>query len=130
MKTSPRPSLSVALLLATLLAPVTAAAEPHGGCPPGLAKKSPACVPPGHARAEPYYRDYDDHERRHDAPHYRTPYYRTGDRIDRDYVVIRDPHRYRLDPGDYVIAGNYVYRVDPQTRKVLNLIGAVIDLTN
>ena len=80
-----------------------------GHCPPGLAKKAVLCVPPGQVKNG----------------------YRVGDRVDRDYSWINDPYRYGLNRGDsYVRAGNYVYRVDPDTRKVLNLIGAVADILN
>lgn len=80
----------------------------HGAqlCPPGLAKKSVPCVPPGHAKR-----------------------YRVGDPIIGPYVVIEPPQRHGLR-GDraYVRVADYVYRIDPDTRKVLNLIGAVADV--
>ncbi|SFB81228.1 hypothetical protein [Tropicimonas isoalkanivorans] len=80
------------------------------GCPPGLAKKSPACVPPGQAKKA-------------------YPRYGVGDYIDGDYRFIRDPGRYHLDRrNDYVVMNDYVYRIDPETRKILNLIGALTDL--
>ncbi|NVO55108.1 hypothetical protein HW561_04810 [Rhodobacteraceae bacterium B1Z28] len=78
-----------------------------GHCPPGLAKKAVPCVPPGQVNK----------------------LYREGDRIDQDYTWINDPNRYGLKRGgNYVRAGDYVYRIDPDTRKVLNLIGAVADI--
>ncbi|WP_120635332.1 hypothetical protein [Ruegeria sp. EL01] len=78
-----------------------------GHCPPGLAKKAVPCVPPGQVNK----------------------LYRAGDRIDQDYVWIDDPGRYGLARGgNYVHAGDYVYRIDPDTRKVLNLIGAIADI--
>lgn len=78
-----------------------------GHCPPGLAKKAVPCVPPGQVKN----------------------LYRVGDRINRDYYWINDPYRYGLNRGgNYVRAGDYVYRIDPETRKVLNLIGAVADI--
>lgn len=83
-------------------------------CPPGLAKKNPPCVPPGQAKkyvGTPEYRKY-----------------RIGDRIDDDYFWIESPGRYGLRKGSYVRAGDYVYRVNRETREVLNLIGAVIDV--
>ena len=79
-----------------------------GHCPPGLAKKAVPCVPPGQVKN----------------------LYRTGDYINRDYRWINDPYRYGLNRGSYIRAGDYVYRVDPDTRKVLNLIGAVADILN
>lgn len=87
------------------------------GCPPGLAKKNPPCVPPGQAKK---YIDKSDYRR-----------YRVGDRIDNDYFWIDSPGRYGLNrDGYYLRSGEYVYRVDRQTREVLNLIGAVIDVLN
>lgn len=80
-------------------------------CPPGLAKKTPACVPPGLAKKG---------------------HPQVGDRlIDGAYVVIRDPARYGLDPhGTYYRGDGYVYRVDEETREVLALIGAVAAILN
>ena len=74
-------------------------------CPPGLAKKSPSCVPPGLAKKG----------------------YRIGDRVaEGDYIVIRNPDRYGLDrDGTYYRIGNSVFRVDRETREILDLIGAV-----
>ncbi|WP_375173321.1 excinuclease ABC subunit A [Pseudooceanicola sp.] len=81
------------------------------GCPPGLAKKSPACVPPGLAKKGGL---------------------QIGDRlVDERYIVIRDPARYGLDPyGTYYRGDGYVYRVDRETREVLDLIGAVSAILN
>ncbi|MEX0302598.1 MAG: hypothetical protein AB3N24_09255 [Leisingera sp.] len=83
----------------------------HSGvhCPPGLAKKSSHCVPPGHARK----------------------FYRRGDHILKDYVWIGEPGHWAPDPyGSYVQAGGYVYQVNRETQKVLRLIGAIADLSN
>ncbi len=97
---------SIALLVISTAA-VEAGNGKAGHCPPGLAKKAVPCVPPGQVKN----------------------LYRTGDRIERDYVWIDDPYRYGLKRGgNYVRAGDYVYRIDPETRKVLNLIGAVADI--
>lgn len=82
------------------------------GCPPGLAKKSPACVPPGLAKKQRGDWDH-DHDWR-------------GRRVDADYIIIRDPHRHGLDPVyDYYRRDGYVFRVDRETREILNLIGAI-----
>ncbi|WP_170450109.1 hypothetical protein [Ruegeria arenilitoris] len=82
-------------------------AKSVANCPPGLAKKAVPCVPPGQVKN----------------------WYKVGDRIERDYVWIDDPYRYGLKRGgNYVRAGDYVYSIDPDTRKVLNLIGAVADI--
>jgi len=78
------------------------------GCPPGLAKKHNGCLPPGQAKK-----------------------WHRGERIRGDYILIRDPDRYRLDRRNtYWRSGDYVYRVEPQTGKVLDLIGAVSALLN
>ena len=87
--------------------------HPHG-CPPGLAKKDPACVPPGQAKRM----------------------FREGQRIpsNYDYFVDYDgiPQTYRdRIPADYRDGYRYIYRedegiyvVDPATR----LVRSIIDL--
>lgn len=112
-------SLNIAIALGLSLVGVPA--PPAHACPPGLAKKNPPCVPPGLA------------QKRHDADRYfdRDDRYRRGDRIRGDYIVIDDPYRYGLNRGDsYARIGNYVYRIDRQTREVLDLIGAVSAILN
>ncbi|WP_234450901.1 hypothetical protein [Paracoccus sp. MC1862] len=86
-------------------------------CPPGLAKKSRPCVPPGAARKDDkrYY------------PH-------VGDvlRVG-DYVVVRDPRRLNLairDDWRYYRDGDRAYRVDRDTRKVLAVIELIDAFTN
>jgi hypothetical protein len=79
------------------------------GCPPGLAKKNPPCVPPGLAKQgaaqDRLYR---------------------GDYYDRSYDRIRDWDAYGLPPiprGEgYYRDGRIFYRVDEQTRRVLEWI--------
>ena len=88
------------------------------GCPPGLAKKDPACVPPGQAR--------NDDDRRYGN--------RVGDvlRIG-DYRVIRDVDRYdldRRDGWDYYRDDDRVYRVDRDTRKVLAVLNLIDAFAN
>lgn len=86
---------------------VTRPVQQANGCPPGLAKKNPPCVPPGQAKR-----------------------YGPGQVVN-DYIYIRDPGRYGLPGGGYYVqAGNYVYRVDRDTMEVLNLVGAVADILN
>ncbi|MGI1660907.1 excinuclease ABC subunit A [Palleronia sp. KMU-117] len=86
-----------------------AAAAPNG-CPPGLAKKDPPCVPPGLAKQGV---DTDDRLRR-------------GDYYDRDYDRIRDWDAYDLPSiggnEGYYRNGRIVYRVDERTRRVLDWI--------
>lgn len=101
-------------LAATLAAPAAFAANGNGHCPPGLAKKSPECVPPGQAKK--MHSDRDDH-------------YRRGDHIDH-YDRIDRPERYGLNDGNYVVSNGYVYRINEQTGEVLALIGAMQNLLN
>jgi hypothetical protein len=92
-----------------------ALARKYGGalCPPGLAKKTPACMAPGQAkrmfregqRLSSNYRNY-------------TPY---GDIP----MILRD--RYDLaDDYRYIYRNNTIYVVDPTTRLITNIINAVL----
>ena len=108
-----------ALSAGALTMPIAASAAPKG-CPPGLAKKDNGCTPPGLAKGHSD-RDHDDDYR------YR---YRTGDRIDGDVIILRNPDRYGLPNGTYYRNDDVVYRVDPETRKVLNVIGAIAALAD
>jgi len=85
-------------------------------CPPGLAKKNPPCIPPGQAKK--LYPDY-------------RPRYETGDRIYRDYRIIRDVNRYRLRKGDlYYLVGREIFRISPDTGRVIAFIGLADALLN
>lgn len=135
--------LRTSLLVLTLAAvPFSASADGHKkhrghdghhgasyvrGCPPGLAKKSPACVPPGLARkAERRY----DHDHDHDHRHV----YYVGERVPSGYILVRDPSRYGLGlppyGSQYVISDGQLMRVDSGTMKVLNLVRAVDAVLN
>ena len=104
--------LATGLAVAALSGP--AIAQGKAGCPPGLAKKSVPCVPPGQAKkgiADPYDR------------------LRVGDRYDHDryrYDRIRDYDRWNLPPigrnEGYYRDGHVVYRVDEETRRVLAMM--------
>lgn len=128
-----RPLTVAALTVAALGLPMAASAAPKG-CPPGLAKKNAACMAPGQAKKHLDTRDsrhreetrHNDHDR-HDGDRRQ---YRAGERISDEYVVVRNPDRYGLAPGTYYRANDYVYRVDPDTRKVLNVIGALAALAD
>lgn len=99
--------LTAAALGFALLSPVGAMAGPKD-CPPGLAKKSPACVPPGQAKK-----------------------FHKGDRLTGNYIRIDAPEHYGLDPEmTYYRVGDQVYRVDRETREVLDVIGALAALTD
>jgi len=97
-------SLIAALVGVALAAAVPANAQPKG-CPPGLAKKANGCQPPGLAKKQGIYQ--------------------RGDRIHGDYVILRNPGRHGLDADEtYYRVGDRIYRVDRETREVLDLIGA------
>lgn len=104
-----------ALVLSALLA--SAAALPAAGqpphCPPGLAKKTPACVPPGLANKGATGREW-----------------RRGDRVSGyDYIVIRDWDRYRLAPPrsgeQYIRIADNLLKIDRDTLEVITFIGLV-----
>lgn len=84
------------------------------GCPPGLAKKSPACVPPGQAKRNAV---------------------RVGDVVDlRRVHIVTQPGAYGLSvppSGDrYAIVDGRLVRVDSGTGKILSilrLIDAILD---
>lgn len=98
---------SIAILIA--IAPVSAVANSNKGCPPGLAKKQNGCLPPGQAKK----------------------IYGRGDILQGDYVLIRNPDRYGLDPNStYYRLGDNVYRVDRDTKAVLDLIGSIAAVLN
>lgn len=89
----------------------------HQGCPPGLAKKSPACVPPGQAR-------------RNDIRYGRG----VGDRLRvEDYVLVRDLDHYDIERRDnwrYYRSDDQLYRVDAETRQILAVINLARALFN
>jgi hypothetical protein len=85
-------------------------------CPPGLAMKNPPCIPPGQAKK--IYPDY-------------RPRYDIGDRIYRDYRIIRDVNRYGLREGYfYYLVGREVFRISPDTGRVIAFIGLADALLN
>lgn len=108
-------SLTIAAVAALTIAPDMALAKDKG-CPPGLAKKSPACVPPGLAKKgvkrEKYegrhydrggHIDYDDDDRyRHDD--YVYDRWRRGDRLPRDrYVILEEGDRVIFQGREYLV---------------------------
>ena len=135
-------TLTFALVAATLALPGTAMAKGAKHCPPGLAKKSPACVPPGLAKKGVEYEDdrY-DRDDRDDDEWYGDRYdrIRVGDRIvlnGDDYHVVRvddgrvvlrrDGTDYRLprtsDGSDYVRMGDLIVKVDGKTKTVVDWV--------
>ena len=109
------------ILVTALLAALMAGAPAYAGsgfCPPGLAKKSPACIPPGQAKK------FREAERER---------IRIGDTIrDFEYHIIRYPDRYGLDPlrpGErYYVVDGRILRVSERTYEVLDVIRAVTAL--
>lgn len=101
-------------------------ANRYGGmtCPPGLAKKSPACVPPGQAK------------KMAGANAYGVNPYRIGQVIPQDvYRPVRYnqiptrvlPQGYTVDPyGRYVYTGGTYYQVDPATMVVQQVLGSIL----
>ena len=87
-------------------------ASRYGGaaCPPGLAKKTPACIPPGQAT-----RLFREGQRVGNGYRYYTPYnnipvgYRTTYNLNDDYR--------------YIYRNNYIYEVDPLTSIIRRIIG-------
>lgn len=145
-------SLLLAALAAFQFSADPALARNDKGCPPGLAKKSPACVPPGLAKKGVTARDYDeirqDDDRDDDYVYDR---WRRGDRLPSDrYVILEEGDRvifegreyivvdtdngtvlksgddwYRLpryDGSEYVRVGDAIIRVDRETKQVIDLI--------
>ena len=83
-----------------------------GGCPPGLAKKTPACVPPGQAKK----------------------LFNVGQRVPRGYKgytplgqIPSDLRRQYGLGGDnrYIYRDNTLYRVDPKTAVVEQVLNAI-----
>jgi hypothetical protein len=84
-----------------------------GGCPPGLAKKNPQCVPPGQAKK----------------------LYGVGQRLPlgfgTPYAYNQIPYdlrsQYGLPPyGSYYYGDGYLYRVDPRTMLIQQAIAALL----
>ncbi len=86
-----------------------------GGCPPGLAKKNPPCMPPGLAKQQ----------------------FALGQRVPLGYngllgynsvpYDLRNHYGAQLDPRSrYIYDQNYLYRVDPQTMMVQQILNAVL----
>ena len=84
-----------------------------GGCPPGLAKKNPPCVPPGQAKKLYEVGHHFSQDYRGWTPYNQIPY------------DLRN--QYRLDPyGRYIYDQNYIYQVDPKTLVVSQILNAVL----
>jgi hypothetical protein len=84
-----------------------------GGCPPGLAKKHNGCMPPGQAK-----KLYNVGQR------FPQSY---GDRWSYSQIPYDLRQRYGLDPYDrYYYGDGYVYRVDPKTMLIQQVVSALL----
>lgn len=84
-----------------------------GGCPPGLAKKSMGCLPPG--RAKKLYNV---------GQHYPSSY---GYPWDYDQIPYEMRREYGFDPNSrYYYGDGYVYRVDPRTMLISQIVNALL----
>lgn len=84
-----------------------------GHCPPGLKKKNPQCMPPGQ-----YKKQFNVGHRFPSNYDRWTPYNQIP------YDIRR---QYGLDPrGRYIYDNNYVYRVDPTTMVVSEVLRAIL----
>lgn len=98
-------ALTTAALAALALAPDAAQAG-NKGCPPGLAKKSPACVPPGLAKKGVTRQDVDRVRRddRYDEDDYVYGDWRRGDRLPPErYVILDEGDRVIFDGQEYIV---------------------------
>ena len=85
----------------------------RGGCPPGLAKKSPRCIPPGQAKKQ-----FNVGQRLPFGYNGFTPYDRIPYDLRRSYGLNDD---YR-----YIYRDQYLYQVDPRTMVVQQILNAIL----
>jgi hypothetical protein len=112
--------LAAAVAAVTLTAGAPVMAQGAKGCPPGLAKKNPPCVPPGQVGKS------------------WTPdrIYVEGDRVRGSYVVIPadDWAEYELTPitddSIYVVIDNQIVRVKRSNLVVVEPIRILVDVLN
>lgn len=117
------PSLLALALMA--FAPVIstgAAFADSKGCPPGLAKKNPPCVPPGQAKKGVTTDQWLNGDR-------------TGDVIDRaDLIYLDDFLRYDLTPlpygQRYAIVDDRIVVIEAESYRILQLIQIFTSLDN
>ena len=84
-----------------------------GGCPPGLAKKHNGCLPPGQAK-----KLYNVGQRLPLGYNGYTPY---------NQIPYDVRSQYNLDPyGRYIYDQNYLYRVDPTTQVISQVLSAIL----
>jgi hypothetical protein len=84
------------------------------GCPPGLAKKDPPCIPPGLAAPNAGAGDVPDDP------------YGIDESLPAGYTIVLDPKLYAPnDRAQFVREGDEIYRVDAITGEVLDKVGVV-----
>ena len=84
-----------------------------GHCPPGLAKKHNGCLPPGQAK-----KLYNVGQRLPYGYNSYTPY---------NQIPYDMRNRYNLDDDDrYIYRDDYLYRVDPKTLIVQQVLSAIL----
>lgn len=113
-------SLFVAALAGLVLSSAPVLAESVKGCPPGLAKKDPACVPPGQV-GKSWTPDH---------------VYVEGDRISGDYVLVSQDQWDDLsltpiiDDTVYVVIDNQIVRVRESNLVVIEPIRILEQVLN
>ncbi len=117
-----RSVLAVTILtVASVITADVTVAQPKG-CPPGLAKKDPACVPPGQANKGVSAGEARDHHRR-------------GDVVDRgDLFYLENFARYDLPPlpsgQRYAVVDDRIVVIDSDSYRILQLIQVFTALRN
>ena len=114
--------LAVSLLAVASLAHPDAAFADSKGCPPGLAKKNPPCVPPGQANKGVTTEQWLNRDR-------------IGDVVDRDDLIFLDDYlRYDLPPlpygQRYAVIDDRIVVIDPESYQILQLIRVFTALAN
>ena len=85
----------------------------HGGCPPGLAKKAIPCIPPGQAK-----KLYNVGQR------FPTGY---GSALGYNQIPYDLRSQYGLNPyGNYYYGDGYLYRVNPRTMLIQQVVAALL----
>lgn len=87
-------------------------------CPPGLAKKSPACIPPGQAKKT--WHDDDDQDDH-------VIYYRAGDVVRDDCRIVPYYNYQNLPSGTYCRYEDRLMRIDPETRAVMTILQFLVN---
>jgi len=101
----------IAAMTFSLLSTGIALADAKKACPPGLAKKSADCLPPGQIKKV-------------------YGYYKRGDSLSgQDYHSVIYPNRYNLPPlpvGErYVIVNNQIMVMQENNSRILDIVRAV-----